>query len=145
MKESAMSVQNGIYLNGRKQAIDLLLHLNAEEKAILIGFMKIKNPTLALDLAISSFNFLDLINLTDGKLSTVLNHTSSTVIAYALHALNNEEKKRWLGNISRDKAVDTFDRHRKASPTKAEIEKACAKVTQIAKDLIEARVIQILK
>ncbi len=127
-----------VYINGRKQVVDLFHHMDLSAKKRLLQLIQQKNPTLASELTVESFSFRDLKNLSIEKIRTLLRYCSAPVIGFALKSLQQQEQKNWLAAIDdRDKAVESF-RYLKHSAKPQEIDKACLKMVFIAKELSES-------
>ena len=99
----------GVFLNGRKQVIELLQHLPAVEKHKLIKSMQLKNASLTKQLSEESLSFKDLNQLTDNQLVRVLQNINPTITGLALYLTPTIFQKRCLRLMSRESAQSAFN------------------------------------
>ncbi len=49
--------KSGIFINGKKQVIELIQRMDASDKLTLLKNLKLRNPSLAKELSEASINF----------------------------------------------------------------------------------------
>jgi flagellar motor switch protein FliG len=136
--------QKGVYLNGRKQVIDLLRALDPEMKNTLLKNMSMRNSQLTRDLENNSLSFSSLTDLNRKDLSRLFEMIDPTLIGLALYYTSRTFQKQVLGSISKTRATKAFgilqqDLHNKTD----QINRAQEKVLQVAIELRKRRLINI--
>ena len=67
-----MSEENKVFINGKSQAISMLKLLTREERNRILSQIKIKNPSLAVELNNNCVCFNDIEHLSDFALRSLL-------------------------------------------------------------------------
>jgi flagellar motor switch protein FliG len=100
--------QNGYFINGKAQIIEMLQHMNRDERARLLKNIKIRNPQLADELTEQCFTFSDLDNLEDSELQVVFNYVSAPILGMALKNVERSFQRRLLSLATRQYAEEAF-------------------------------------
>lgn len=134
----------GIFLNGKQQIINLFRHLSEKEKTNILKYIQVKNPTLARELTESTFQFEDLLELPLYDLEKVFSRVPATIIGLAIYNTTDENKKKVLKLIPREKAEEAFEvMNQTISNSKSYIAKAQNKCMEAAMNLARAKIISI--
>jgi flagellar motor switch protein FliG len=137
------NTENGIFINGKKQVIELLQQMDSYDKMRLLKNLKLRNPSLAKELAESCISFNSIFELSDESLKTVVTQVRPTILGLALSLVNAKNQRRILSLISREMAVHAFEVMQKdLSANRAECMKAQQKILEIALTLHKNRIIQ---
>jgi flagellar motor switch protein FliG len=135
--------ENGIFINGKKQVIELLQRMESKEKSKLLKNLKLRNPSLARELTEQCLCFDSIWELTDQDLRIVLNNVQPAIIGLALNTTQTKNQKRALSLMSRDKAVTAFEILQKdLSGNQQQCLRAQQKILEMALNLHQNRVIQ---
>jgi flagellar motor switch protein FliG len=139
---SQKTAENGIFINGKKQVIELLQKMDSADKAKLLKNLRSRNPALAKELTESCLCFDSIWDLTDECLRRVVSQMTPTILGLALNLVNTKNQRRVLSLISRDMALKAFEIMQKdLSSNRAECMKAQQKVLEIAMTLHRNKVI----
>lgn len=134
----------GIYLNGKKQVIELLKRMEGPDKAILLKNLKLRNPVLAKELAEQCVNFDSVWELDDNSLRSVLSHVQPTILGLALYLTQVKNQRRALSLIERPRAMRAFEIMQKdLSANRTECQKAQQKILEFALRLHKNQVINL--
>lgn len=137
------TTENGIFINGKKQVIELLQRMDAGDKARLLKNLKTRNPTLARELTESCISFESIWDLDDECLKTVVSQVQPTILGLALSLVHVKNQRRALSLISRDQALRAFDIMQKdLTGNRNECIRAQQKVLELAMNLHRNRIIQ---
>jgi len=137
------TTENGIFINGKKQVIELLQRMDAGDKARLLKNLKTRNPTLARELTESCISFESIWDLDDECLKTVVSQIQPTILGLALSLVHVKNQRRALSLISRDQALRAFDIMQKdLTANRNECIRAQQKVLELAMNLHRNRIIQ---
>lgn len=140
---SQNNAENGVFINGKKQVIELLQRMDAADKARLLKNLRIRNPVLAKELTESCISFESIWDLDDQCLKTVVSQVQPTILGLALSLVHVKNQRRALSLISREMALRAFDIMRKdLSGNRNECRKAQSKILDLALNLHRNRVIQ---
>ncbi len=60
MSVNAESTQQGLFINGKAQVIEMLKFMQPEEREVLLRNIKARNPQLAMELTENCLTFSDL-------------------------------------------------------------------------------------
>jgi flagellar motor switch protein FliG len=142
-----MSQQNnsekGIFINGKKQVIELLQQMDASDKAKLLKNLRLRNPTLAKELTESCINFESIWDLNDESLKTVVSQVQPAILGLALSLVHVKNQRRVLSLISREQALKAFDIMQKdLTGNRNECIRAQQKILELAMNLSRSRIIQ---
>jgi flagellar motor switch protein FliG len=137
------TTENGIFINGKKQVIELLQRMDAGDKARLLKNLKTRNPTLARELTESCISFESIWDLDDECLKTVVSQVQPTILGLALSLVHVKNQRRALSLISREQALRAFDIMQKdLTANRNECIRAQQKVLELAMNLNRSRIIQ---
>ncbi len=132
----------GVYLNGKKQVIELLKKMEGSDKATLLRNLKARNPILAKELAESCVNFDSIWSLDDNALRSVLSHVQPTILGLALHITQVKNQRRALALIERPQAMRAFEIMQKdLSGNRNECVRAQQKILEFAMKLHKNQII----
>lgn len=134
----------GVYLNGKKQVIELLKKMEGSDKATLLRNLKARNPILAKELAESCVNFDSIWSLDDNALRSVLSHVQPTILGLALHITQVKNQRRALALIERPQAMRAFEIMQKdLSSNRNECVRAQQKILEFAMKLHKNQIINL--
>jgi flagellar motor switch protein FliG len=140
---SQNSNENGIFINGKKQVIELLQRMDSADKAKLLKNLRSRNPVLAKELTESCISFESIWDLDDGGLKTVVSQIQPTILGLALSLVHVKNQRRVLGLIPREMALKAFDIMQKdLTSNRNECHRAQQKILEMALSLHKNRVIQ---
>lgn len=135
--------ENGIFINGKRQVIELLQQMDAPDKARLLKNLRLRNPSLAKELTESCISFNSLWDLDDAGLKTVVSQVQPTILGLALSLVHVKNQRRVLGLIPREQAVRAFEIMQKdLSSNRSECQRAQQKIVELAITLHRNRIIQ---
>jgi flagellar motor switch protein FliG len=135
--------EKNIFINGKRQVIELLQRMDGPDKARLLKNLRLKNPTLAKELTESCVSFESIWELSDDGLRTLLSQTQPAILGLALSLLSQKIQRRALSLLPREKAVKAFEIMQKdLSSNRIECQKAQNKMLELALNLHRNRIIQ---
>lgn len=136
--------QNGYFINGKAQIIEMLQHMNRDERARLLKNIKIRNPQLADELTEQCFTFSDLDNLEDSELQVVFNYVSAPILGMALKNVERSFQRRLLSLATREYAEEAFRVLKTSySSEKRDIKRAQNKIIEVLVSLKRRRQIDL--
>jgi flagellar motor switch protein FliG len=136
--------QNGYFINGKAQIIEMLQHMNRDERARLLKNIKIRNPQLADELTEQCFTFSDLDNLADSELQVVFNYISAPILGMALKNVERTFQRRLLSLATREYAEEAFRVLKTSySSEKRDIKRAQNKIIEVLVTLKRRRQIDL--
>ena len=136
--------QNGYFINGKAQIIEMLQHMNRDERARLLKNIKIRNPQLADELTEQCFTFSDLDNLEDSELQVVFNYVSAPILGMALKNVERSFQRRLLSLATREYAEEAFRVLKTSySSEKRDIKRAQNKIIEVLVTLKRRRQIDL--
>lgn len=134
----------GIYLNGKKQVIELLKRMEGADKATLLKNLKARNPVLAKELAELCVNFDSVWDLDDNSLRSVLCNVQPTILGLALYITQVKNQRRALALIERPQAIRAFEIMQKdLSGNRNECQRAQLKILEFALKLHKNQIINL--
>ncbi len=139
------TLENGIFLNGKAQAIEILRMLDPEEKQTLLNNMKMRNPEMTMELSEKSLSFKNVQILSDHELAMLCNRVEATIMGVALKESNPQFQRRVLSLMDREYAEQAYSalmarlRNEKSSSFKAQ-----ERVTGIAIQLSKRHLINLI-
>lgn len=140
---TAKTNENGVFINGKRQVIELLQQMDAADKARLLKNLRIRNPSLAKELTESCISFNSIWDLDDAGLKTVVSQMQPTILGLALSLVHPKNQRRALSLIPRDQAVRAFEIMQKdLSANRNECQRAQQKILELAMNLHRNRIIQ---
>jgi len=133
----------GVYINGKRQVIELLQKMDSSDKAILLKNLRLRNPTLAKELTESCLSFESIWDLDDECLKTVVSQVKPAILGLALSLVHVKNQRRALSLISREMALKAFDIMQKdLTGNRTECFRAQQKILDLAVNLNRNRIIQ---
>jgi flagellar motor switch protein FliG len=129
----ANSKQNGIFINGKKQIIELLQFMSDAERKKLLNNIKMRNAVMARELSEKSLSFRDLFQLDDHIVRRILQNINPTIIGLALFVSPINVQRKALTLMEREDAEQAFAiMSKNLSHKKVECQKAQEKILQVA-------------
>lgn len=129
----ANSKQNGIFINGKKQIIELLQFMSDAERKKLLNNIKMRNAVMARELSEKSLSFRDLFQLDDHIVRRILQNINPTIIGLALFVSPINVQRKALTLMEREDAEQAFAiMNKNLSHKKVECQKAQEKILQVA-------------
>lgn len=105
-----MSTENqGLFINGRAQVIEMLEYMTSEERDKLIKNIRIRNPQLANELMEKSFTFKDLLGLKTENIQVIFKYITPQILGLALKGISVDNQKKMLSIAPRDYAEKAYD------------------------------------
>lgn len=133
----------GVFINGKKQVIELLQKMDAGDKARLLKNLRTRNPSLAKELTESCLSFESIWDLDDECLKTVVSQIQPAILGLALSLVHVKNQRRALSLISREQALKAFDIMQKdLTSNRNECIRAQTKILELAINLQRNRIIQ---
>lgn len=140
---SQKNAENGVYINGKRQVIELLQKMDNADKARLLKNLRTRNPALAKELTESCISFESIWDLDDECLKTVVSQVQPAILGLALSLVHVKNQRRALSLISREMALKAFDIMQKdLTGNRNECFRAQQKVLELALNLHRNRIIQ---
>lgn len=137
------NTDNGIFINGKGQVIELLQKMSGPDKARLLKNLKARNPVLAKELTESCISFDSLWDLDDQGLKTLLSQVQPAILGLALSLVHVKNQRRALSMISREMAMKAFDILQKdLTSNRNECMRAQNKILELAITLHRNRIVQ---
>lgn len=137
------NAENGVFINGKKQVIELLQRMDAADKARLLKNLRTRNPVLAKELTESCICFESIWDLDDQSLKTVVSQIQPAILGLALSLVHVKNQRRALSLISREMAIKAFDIMQKdLTGNRNECIRAQQKILELAINLNRNRIIQ---
>ncbi|MCB9060307.1 MAG: hypothetical protein H6622_02160 [Halobacteriovoraceae bacterium] len=122
--------QNGVFINGKAQVIEMLKYMDETEKSRILQLIRIKNPTLAEELSqeILTFESLDKIDIQ--LLRKVCSNIRPEILGIALNSMNQNFQRSILSKIDRNFAGEAF-KTMQANLNSEQIRRAQSKILSI--------------
>ena len=140
----SQSAEQGIFINGRQQIIEMLQFMDEKEKKKLLGNIEKRNAVMARELSEQSFSFKSLFSISEDQLGQILSRCNPAIIALALYPLEISLQRKALSAIERSAAEKTFEiMGHDLSSKKQEVKRAQEKIIQIAIQLSRQKYIHI--
>jgi flagellar motor switch protein FliG len=137
------NAENGIFINGKKQVIELLKTMEAADKARLLKNLRVRNPSLAKELTESCISFESIWDLNDESLKTIVSQVQPAILGLALSLVLVKNQRKVLSLISREMALKAFDIMQKdLTANRSECLRAQQKILELAMNLHRNRIIQ---
>jgi len=102
------NTENGIFLNGKGQIIEMLQYMTPSERETLIKNIKIRNPHLADELLEKSLSFSSIDGITDHDLQILFGYIQPAILGIAIKTTGKEFQKRVLSLLPREKAEEAY-------------------------------------
>jgi len=139
-----MDNKNGYYIDGKKQAIELLQHLDGDERSKILNNIALRNSSMARELSEKSFSFKDLLSADQETLERVTQVTTPAIIGLALFMTPKSFQRRVLTIMPRDRAEQAFNiMGRDLSSKRQECMKAQNKMLSNAIELSRKNIIKL--
>jgi flagellar motor switch protein FliG len=133
----------GVYINGKKQVIELLQNMDSSDKVKLLKNLRLRNPSLAKELTESCLSFESIWDLNDECLKTVVSQVKPAILGLALSLVHVKNQRRALSLISREMALKAFEVMQKdLTSNRTECFRAQQKILELAVNLNRSRIIQ---
>lgn len=138
------SSQNGIFINGKKQVVELLQFMSDAERKKLLYNIKMRNAVMAKELSEKSLSFRDLFQLEDHIVTRILQNINPTIIGLALFLSPIAIQRRALQLMQREDAEQAFHiMNQNLAHKKIECQKAQERILQSAIHLSRRNLINI--
>lgn len=139
-----MDQKNGYYIDGKKQAIELLQHLEGDERNKILSNIALRNASMARELSERSYSFKDLLNASDETLERITQVTTPAIIGLALFLTPKSFQRKVLTIMTRDRAEQAFNiMTRDLSSKRQECLKAQNKMLSNAVELSRKNIIRL--
>jgi flagellar motor switch protein FliG len=133
----------GVFINGKKQVIELLQRMDAADKSKLLKNLRVRNPSLAKELTELCLSFESIWDLDDESLRTVVSQVQPAILGLALSLVHVKNQRRALSLISREMALKAFEIMQKdLTGNRNECLRAQQKILELAVNLNRSRIIQ---
>ncbi len=140
---TAKTSENGIFINGKRQVIELLQQMDSADKAKLLKNLRLRNPSLAKELTESCISFESIWDLDESSLKTVVSQIQPAILGLALSLVHAKNQRRALSLIPREMAIKAFDIMQKdLTSNRNECLRAQQKILELALNLHRNRIIQ---
>jgi flagellar motor switch protein FliG len=106
--EDTTNEQQGIFINGRQQIIEMLQFMNEKEKNKLLNNIKLRNSVMAKELSEQSLSFNSLEQLSSAALVKIFSTSNPAIIGLALYNVSASFQKKVLSSMDRDQAEQAF-------------------------------------
>lgn len=134
----------GIFINGKKQIIEMLRFMDEDDRKKLLKNISIRNSAMARELTEKSYTIKDIMRLENSQLSTLLNNINPTIIGLALNLLNTQFQRKALGLMDRNSAEHAYSvMTQNLSSKKVECERALQKIVDTAIELSKRKILNI--
>lgn len=133
--------KNDIVINGRAQVVEILKRLPEDHKNKILKSLKNRDSSLAHELSWQTLTFEGIAKAQDSQVKALLEYISSPVIAIALKDQDMGIQKKFLTNLSRDRAKEVFQLLKSNTTPISNVKKAQHKITDIAITLIQKKTI----
>lgn len=100
--------QNGVFINGKAQIIEMLKFMTAKERATLLKNVRMRNPALAKELYAESINFDTLYSLDQVDVAQVLQFVKAPIMGVALKSAPTEFQRKLLSSAPREYAEEAY-------------------------------------
>ncbi len=135
--------ENGIFINGKKQVIELLQQMDSADKTKLLKNLRLRNPVLAKELTESCISFESIWDLDENSLKSLVSQTQPAILGLALSLVSVKNQRRALSLLPREMALKAFDIMQKdLTSNRNECLRAQQKVLELALHLHRNRIIQ---
>jgi flagellar motor switch protein FliG len=137
------NAENGIFINGKKQVIELLQRMESIDKSRLLKNLRTRNPSLAKELTESCISFESIWDLEDEFLKIVVSQIQPAILGLALNIVTVKNQRRALSLTSREMAIKAFETMQKdLTSNRNECMRAQQKILEVALNLHRNKIIQ---
>jgi len=138
------SNEQGIYINGRQQIIEMLQFMNQNERKKLLDNIRMRNAVMARELSEQSLSFYDLEKLPETLIGKIFSRTNAAIIGLSLYNAKTSFQKKVLSSLERETAIEAFQiMNQNLSQKQNECKRAQEKIIQLAIALSRSQQIQI--
>jgi flagellar motor switch protein FliG len=106
--ENNANEQNGIFINGKAQIIEMLKFMTAKERATLLKNVRMRNPALAKELYAESITFETIYALDTVDLAQIIQFVKAPIMGVALKSAPAEFQRQLLGASPRAYAEEAY-------------------------------------
>ena len=103
------TTDKGIFINGKKQIIEMLQYMNEGERKKLLQNICARNAVMGKELSEQSFSFNDLVHTSESSLNKIFQDFNPAIIGLALYNTSSELQRKVLSAIPRDTAEAAFE------------------------------------
>lgn len=136
--------EQGIFINGRQQIIEMLQFMNENDKQKLLNNIKQRNAVMARELSEQSFSFKNLFQLSAESINKIFSKSNPAIIGLALYPLEKSYQRKALSALDRNIAEEAFHiMNQNLTSKKQECKRAQEKIVQIAIQLSRQQYINI--
>ncbi|MBT4791403.1 MAG: hypothetical protein HON90_07515 [Halobacteriovoraceae bacterium] len=100
--------EQGIFINGKQQIIEMLQFMNEKDKQKLLGNIRQRNAVMARELSEQSFSFKSLFQISQTGLKKIFSDVNPAIVALALYPLETSLQRRALLVMERHDAEKAF-------------------------------------
>ena len=141
--EDVRSVTDSVFINRKKEVIELLQKMDGPDKKKLFANLRLRNPSLARELTESCLSFECIWDLDKEGLRNIVVKTKPAILGLALSLVSESKQFRALSLLSEDVAVRAFEIMQKdLTSYRSECFRAQQKILELAISLQRKRVIQ---
>ena len=141
--EQKSEEKNGVFINGKKQVIELLQRMDTRDKSTLLKNIKARNPSLAKELTELCLCFESIWELDDGSLKSLISQVPPAILGLAVSLTHVKNQRRALGLVSRQAALKAFEIMQKdLTGNRNECLKAQQKILDLAINLNRQKIIE---
>jgi len=135
-------VEGNVFINGRAQILEMFQYLNPEERERLLKQIRVKNPQLAAEIAETSIQFKNILELSDDEITRVISYVKAPILGVALKSLKINDQRRILSLCARGYAEESYRvMSTRLTNEDRDVERACAKVKAVMGTLAKKRLI----
>ncbi len=98
----------GVFINGKAQIIDMLKFMTAPERATLLKNIKARNPQLARELYAESISFDTIYSLDEIDLASLYQYIKPEIMGVALKGAKVDFQRKFLSIVPRDYAETAY-------------------------------------
>lgn len=100
--------EQGIFINGKQQIIEMLQFMPEQEREKLLKNIKLRNAVMGRELAEKSLSFNSIVKLSNESLRAIFNQANPAIIGLALYTSSKSLQRKVLSSIDRDLAERAF-------------------------------------
>jgi flagellar motor switch protein FliG len=100
--------ENGIFINGKAQIVEMLKYMTAKERATLLKNIQLRNPNLARELYAESITFETIFSLDMVDLQQLAMFVKPAIMGVALKGCDEKFQRNFLSNAKREYAEEAF-------------------------------------
>ncbi|OIQ18570.1 MAG: hypothetical protein BM556_09960 [Bacteriovorax sp. MedPE-SWde] len=106
--ENNANAENGIFINGKAQIIEMLKFMTAKERATLLKNVRMRNPSLAKELYAESITFETIYSLDQVDLAQIIQFVKGPIMGVALKTAPAEFQRKMLQSCPREYAEEAY-------------------------------------